>query len=153
MFGRNLHLSFSRIFRKININEFRFIHKIVHNPNRGIFYVKLGNNEERAVLTYKKNGKILDLRTISVPKEHQEEGLARRLTEEAFTYAIVNDYHMYLTCVYIQKYYLVIKNAELEERVIGPPNVLEFPYAETTDPGAIYEIPDPEDFMIKSPKS
>lgn len=114
MFGRNLLLSFSRIFQKINkinINEFRFIHKIVHNPNRGIFYVKLGNNgekilfkknydfwwnlicffycflgakDERAVLTYKKDGKILDLRTISVPKEHQAEGLARRLTEVFF---------------------------------------------------------------------
>ncbi|XP_051158812.1 uncharacterized protein LOC127280079 [Leptopilina boulardi] len=149
MFGRHLLLSFNKILQKININEFRFIHRIVHNPNRGIFYVKLGNNE-RAVLTYQKDGEILDLRTILVPKEHQEEGLARRLTEAAFTYAIVNDYHMYLTCAYVQKYYLAIKNSELEELVVGPPHLLESPYAE--DPNAIYEIPDPEDFMINPPE-
>lgn len=47
MFGRHLLLSFNKILQKININEFRFIHRIVHNPNRGIFYVKLGNNGEK----------------------------------------------------------------------------------------------------------
>lgn len=59
---------------------------------------------------------------------------------------------MYLSCVYIQKYYLAIKNSELEELVVGPPHVLEGPYSEDFDPEAIHEIPDPEDFMINSPK-
>ena len=62
----------------------------------------------------------------------------------------MNDYLLYLTCEYTQKYYLAIKNADMDELVVGPQHVLEGPYSETPNPDAVYELPDPEEFMISS---
>lgn len=57
---------------------------------------------------------------------------------------------MYLTCEYMQKYYLATKNPDLEEYIVGPPHILEGPDSESLDPDVIYELPDPEDFLIYS---
>ncbi|XP_076294787.1 protein lifeguard 3 [Lasioglossum baleicum] len=104
----------------------------------------------RAVLQYRADGKILDMQAINVPYRYTGQGLARLLTETAFTYAIVNYHYMFLTCDYMQKYYLAIKNPDLEELIVGPTNILEGPDSEPLDPNIIYELPDPEDFLIYS---
>ncbi|XP_050595821.1 protein lifeguard 3-like [Bombus affinis] len=104
----------------------------------------------RAVLQYKAERKVLDMQVISVPYRYTGRGLARLLTETAFTYVIVNYLYMYLTCEYMQKYYLAIKNPALEEYIVGPPHILEGPNSEPLDPDIIYELPDPEDFLIYS---
>ncbi|XP_015604668.1 uncharacterized protein LOC107272237 isoform X2 [Cephus cinctus] len=88
------------------------------------------------------------MRSIIVPQEHKGQGLARLLAETAFTYAIINNYYMYLTCVYLQKYYLATKTIELEERVVGPKHILEGPSSKALDPDIIYELPDPEEFDV-----
>ena len=59
---------------------------------------------------------------------------------------------MYLTCDFIKKYYLVVKSPELEEIVVGPSDLLQGPYSESPDPDAVYELPDPEEFMISPPE-
>ncbi|XP_034188019.1 protein NATD1 [Osmia lignaria lignaria] len=127
----------------------RFFHnlKVYHNEKRGLFYIKLDDNS-RAVLQYKSDGKILDMQAINVPYKYTGQGIARLLAETAFTYAIVNYYYLYLTCDYLQKYYLAIKNSDLEELIIGPKHILEGPDSESLDPNIIYELPDPEDFVI-----
>ncbi|CAK9823529.1 Protein lifeguard 1 [Anthophora retusa] len=102
----------------------------------------------RAVLQYKAEGRVLDMQVINVPYRYTGQGFARLLAETAFTYAIVNYYYMYLTCEYMQKYYLAIKTPELEELIVGPPHILEGPDSEPLDPNTIYELPDPEDFLI-----
>lgn len=127
------------------------------------------------MLHYVAEGKVLDMQTIAVPYRYTGQGLARLLAEvlfinlslsnielrrrfkfmllhfqTAFTHAIVNHYYMYLTCEYMQKYYLAIKNPDLEERIVGPPHILEGPDSEPLDPDIIYELPDPEDFLIYS---
>ncbi|XP_028521889.2 protein lifeguard 2-like [Apis cerana] len=104
----------------------------------------------RAVLHYVSEGKVLDMQMINVPHRYTGRGLARLLTETAFTYVILNNYYMYLTCEYMQKYYLAIKNPDLEEYVVGPPHILEGPDSKSLDPNIIYELPDPEDFLIYS---
>lgn len=43
--------------------------------------------------------------------------------QTAFTYAIVNNYYMYLECKYLQKYSLTVKNFDLEKHIVGPPNI------------------------------
>lgn len=50
----------------------------------------------------------------------------------------------------MQKYYLAVKNPDLEEVIVGPSHILEGPDSEALDPDIIYELPDPEDFMIYS---
>ncbi|KAK9299465.1 hypothetical protein QLX08_007489 [Tetragonisca angustula] len=104
----------------------------------------------RAVLQYKAQGKVLDMQVIGVPHRYRGRGIARLLTETAFTYVIVNYLYMYLTCEYMQKYYLATKNPDLEEYIVGPPHILEGPDSEPLDPDIIYELPDPEDFLIYS---
>ena len=52
---------------------------------------------------------------------------------------------MYLTCDYMQKYYLAVKNPDLEDRIVGPPHILGSDY-EALDADN-YELPDPEDFL------
>ncbi|XP_016769262.1 protein NATD1-like isoform X2 [Apis mellifera] len=104
----------------------------------------------RAILHYISEGKVLDMQRINVPHRYTGKGLARLLTETAFTYVILNNYYMYLTCEYMQKYYLAIKNPDLEEYVVGPPHILEGPDSKSLDPNIIYELPDPEDFLIYS---
>lgn len=64
-------------------------------------------------------------------------------TQTAFTYAIVNNYYLFLTCSYTQKYYLANKNEGLEQRVIGPKNVLST--SVTLDPDTFEKLPDPQD--------
>ncbi|KOX68930.1 Protein GTLF3B [Melipona quadrifasciata] len=133
---------------QIKRNKFtRMFYAVYHNENRGLFYVKLDENS-RAVLQYKAQGKVLDMQVISVPYRYRGRGIARLLTETAFTYVIVNYLYMYLTCEYMQKYYLAIKNPDLEEYIVGPPHILEGPDSEPLDPDIIYELPDPEDFLI-----
>ncbi|KAG7211812.1 hypothetical protein KM043_011043 [Ampulex compressa] len=88
------------------------------------------------------------MQSINVPSAYKGQGLARLLAETAFTYAIVNHYYIYLTCEYAQKYYLAVKNPDLEERIVGPPKILDGPDSTAIDPDIIYELPDPEDFMI-----
>ncbi|XP_076761738.1 protein lifeguard 3 [Xylocopa sonorina] len=102
----------------------------------------------RAILHYVAEGKVLDMQVINVPYRYSGRGLARLLTETAFTYAIVNYYYLYLTCEYMQKYYRAVKNPDFEELIVGPPHILEGPDSESLDPNIIYELPDPEDFMI-----
>ncbi|KOC68418.1 Protein GTLF3B [Habropoda laboriosa] len=127
----------------------RFYYTVHHNEKRGLFYVKL-DDSSRAVLQYKAEGKVLDMQVINVPYRYTGQGYARLLAETAFTYAIVNYYYMYLTCEYMQKYYLAVKNPDLEELIVGPPHILEGPDSEPLDPNIIYELPDPEDFLIYS---
>ncbi|XP_071872159.1 protein NATD1 [Bombus fervidus] len=135
---------------QIKRNKFaRLFYAVHHNEKRGLFYVKLDDNS-RAVLQYKAERKVLDMQVISVPYRYTGRGLARLLTETAFTYVIVNYLYMYLTCEYMQKYYLAIKNPALEEYIVGPPHILEGPDSEPLDPDIIYELPDPEDFLIYS---
>ncbi|XP_076231275.1 protein lifeguard 3-like [Calliopsis andreniformis] len=102
----------------------------------------------RAVLQYISDRNVLDMQAINVPYRYTGQGLARLLAESAFTYAIVNYYYMYLTCNYMQKYYLAFKNPSLEDRVVGPPHILEGPTSEPIDRNIIYDLPDPEDFLI-----
>nr|XP_012141015.1 PREDICTED: protein NATD1-like isoform X2 [Megachile rotundata] len=104
----------------------------------------------RAALQYKADGKILDMQAINVPYRYTGQGIARLLAETAFTYAIVNYYYLFLSCDYMQKYYLAVKNSDLEELVVGPMHILEGPDSEPLDPNIIYELPDPEDFLIYS---
>lgn len=54
---------------------------------------------------------------------------------------------MYLTCDYMQKYYLAVKNPDLEDRIVGPQHILEGSDYEPLDTD-IYDPPDPEDFLI-----
>lgn len=70
------------------------------------------------------------------------------ILQTAFTYAIVNSYYMYLRCEYLQKYYLAVKNFDLEKRVIGPSHILEGPDSVALDPDVVYELPDPENFKL-----
>ncbi|XP_017763509.1 PREDICTED: protein NATD1-like [Eufriesea mexicana] len=140
----------SFISLQIKHNKFaRFFYTVHHNEKRGLFYVKLDDNS-RAVLQYRPDGKVLDMQVISVPYRYTGRGIARLLTETAFTHVIVNYYYMYLTCEYMQKYYLAVKNPDLEEYIVGPPHILEGPDSEPLDPNIIYELPDPEDFLIYS---
>ncbi|XP_054001868.1 protein NATD1-like [Hylaeus anthracinus] len=140
----------SFILKQTKRNQYaRFLYTVQHNEKRGLFYVKLDDNS-KAVLHYVAEGKVLDMQTIAVPYRYTGRGLARLLAETAFTHAIVNHYYMYLTCEYMQKYYLAIKNPDLEERIVGPPHILEGPDSEPLDPDIIYELPDPEDFLIYS---
>ncbi|XP_015127810.1 protein NATD1-like [Diachasma alloeum] len=132
----------------LNIIHIRSVYGVFHNPNRRIFYVKLNNND-RAVLLYKKDNNTLDMRSINVPTEYQGRGLARILAEAALTYAIVHDYRIILTCKYMQNFYLATKNRELEERVIGPSNLLS-PSAKSLHPDTIDDLPDPQD-PVNSP--
>ncbi|XP_057330537.1 protein NATD1 [Microplitis mediator] len=113
-------------FSKLIIIQKKFMFGVHHNPKRQIFYIKL-NNYERATLLYKKNDNILDMKSINVPEKFENRGIARLLTEAAFTYAIVNNYYLILTCKYMQRTYEKIKTPELEERVIGPSNFLKAP--------------------------
>ena len=90
------------------------------------------------------------MQVISVPYQYTGRGLARLLAETAFTHAIVNHYYMYLTCDYMQKYYLAVKNPDLEDRIVGPQHILEGSDYEAHD-ADIYDpedLPDPEDFLI-----
>lgn len=66
--------------------------------------------------------------------------------QTAFTYAVVNDYFMYLRCEYLQKYYRAVKNSDLEERIVGPPDILDGPDSTDLHPDTVYELPDPKDF-------
>lgn len=56
---------------------------------------------------------------------------------------------MILTCEYMQKYYLAVKNAEFEERVVGPEHILSGPKSEKLSENLIYDLPDPQDFIVK----
>ena len=122
----------------------RSFYTVHHNEKRGLFYVKL-DDDSRATLQYIADGKVLDMQVISVPYRYTGRGLARLLAETAFTHAIVNHYYMYLTCDYMQKYYLAVKNPDLEDRIVGPPHILGSDY-EPLDANN-YELPDPEDFL------
>lgn len=64
--------------------------------------------------------------------------------QAAFTYAIVNDYYMLLSCEYMQKLYRATRSPELEERVIGPSHILDSIEAAELDPESVYSLPDPE---------
>ncbi|XP_044584329.1 protein NATD1-like [Cotesia glomerata] len=110
---------FSRI-----IIQTRCLFGVHHNPKRQIFYIKLNNNE-RATLLYKKNDNILDIKSVYVPEEFENRGIARLLAEAAFTYAIKENFNLILTCKYTQRVYEKIKSPELEDRVIGPLNLLK----------------------------
>ncbi|XP_076681197.1 protein lifeguard 3-like [Andrena cerasifolii] len=101
----------------------------------------------RATLQYIADGKVLDMQVISVPDRHTGRGLGRLLAESAFTHAIVNHYYMYLTCDYMQKYYLAVKNPDLEDRIVGPPHILEGSDYKPLDADS-YDLPDPQDFLI-----
>lgn len=129
---------------------------------------------EQAVLYYKLNGQVMDLKAINVPSKFKGRGIARLLTEvikhvsiasflicrrvltccivfqTAFTYAIVNDYYLYLTCTYAQKYYLANKNKALEQRIVGPEHILNAPIS--LDLEVFEEEPDPEDPLTKNKK-
>lgn len=48
----------------------------------------------------------------------------------------------------MQKYYLAFKNPSLEERIVGPPHILDGPASEPIERNFIYDLPDPEDFLI-----
>lgn len=101
------------------------------------------------MLHYIAEGRVLDMQGINVPYQYSGKGLARLLAETAFTYAIVNYYYMYLSCDYMQRYYLAVKNPDLEEVVVGPPHLLEGPDSESLDnPRTPHELPDPDDFNI-----
>ncbi|XP_026674812.1 uncharacterized protein LOC108631583 isoform X1 [Ceratina calcarata] len=153
-------------------NYARTIYTVHHNEKRGLFYVKLEDNS-RAVLHYIAEGRVLDMQRINVPYQYSGKGLARLLAEvqvfatykqpvslevhaiilsicfqTAFTYAIVNYYYMYLSCDYMQRYYLAVKNSDLEEVVVGPPHLLEGPDSESLDPISPHELPDPDEFNI-----
>ncbi|KMQ89846.1 protein lifeguard 1-like protein [Lasius niger] len=88
------------------------------------------------------------MQSVTVPAKYKSQGLARLLAETAFTYAIVNNYYMYLRCEYLQKYYRAVKNPDLEERVVGPPHILNGPDSASSDSNVINELPDPEDFKF-----
>lgn len=88
------------------------------------------------------------MQSVTVPAEYKGQGLARFLAETAFTYAIVNNYYMYLRCEYLQKYYRAVKNPDLEERIVGPPHILDGPDSTSLDSDIIDKLPDPEDFKF-----
>ncbi|XP_031778751.1 protein NATD1-like [Nasonia vitripennis] len=129
----------------------RLLHEVHHSPAKRIFYVTLDPIfDKQAVLYYKLNGQVMDLKAINVPSKFKGRGIARLLTETAFTYAIVNDYYLYLTCKYTQKYYLANKNKALEQRIVGPEHVLNAPIS--LDLEVFEEEPDPEDPLTKNKK-
>ncbi|XP_031832088.1 protein NATD1 [Nomia melanderi] len=146
LFRYCIYCTFNQIKRN-HYARFYSNYTVHHNEKRGLFYVKL-DDKLRAVLQYVADGRVLDMQSINVPYRYTGHGLARLLAETAFTYAILNHYYMFLTCEYMQKYYLAIKNPDLEELVVGPQNILEGFGSEPLDPNIIYELPDPEDFSI-----
>lgn len=42
----------------------------------------------------------------------------------------------------MQKYYLAFKNPSLEERIVGPPHILDGPASEPIERNFIYDLPD-----------
>ena len=65
------------------------------------------------------------------------------LLQTAFTYAIMNNYYLYLTCSYAQKYYLANRNANLDKRIVGPKNILGA--SVRWDQDSFDKEPDPQD--------
>ncbi|XP_014219408.2 protein NATD1-like [Copidosoma floridanum] len=129
----------------------RSLHEVRHNLGKNVFYVVLDETyNKKAVLIYKIRDRVMDLRAINVPPAYKGRGLARLLTETAFTYAIINDYLLFLTCSYTQKYYLANKNPELTERVVGPKSILGLPVS--LDPETFEEEADPEDSLPSEKK-
>ncbi|XP_026674814.1 uncharacterized protein LOC108631583 isoform X3 [Ceratina calcarata] len=117
-------------------NYARTIYTVHHNEKRGLFYVKLEDNS-RAVLHYIAEGRVLDMQRINVPYQYSGKGLARLLAE------------VQVFATYKQpRYYLAVKNSDLEEVVVGPPHLLEGPDSESLDPISPHELPDPDEFNI-----
>lgn len=143
MFGITSSLFVKLKQSKIQIS-IRIFHRVRHNENRQIFYVKLTKNE-RAILLYTRDDNVLDMRSVTVPKSHQGRGLARLLAESAFTYAIIHNYFLILSCKYMQKVFLANRTKELEERVVGPVNILQESERGHFDPGSVDDLPDPEE--------
>ncbi|KAK0167924.1 hypothetical protein PV327_001777 [Microctonus hyperodae] len=124
----NIKITFftSFIFKqtKLQIIQKRYLHKVQHNINRQIFYIKL-ETAEKAVLLYNKNDNILDIKSVNVPEQYRRQGIGRLLAETAITYAVLNNYRLILTCRFMQRYfYNSIKNTHLEKHIIGPLNIL-----------------------------
>uniref|UniRef100_A0ABD2W9U4 Protein NATD1 n=1 Tax=Trichogramma kaykai TaxID=54128 RepID=A0ABD2W9U4_9HYME len=99
----------------------RSLYDVRHNPKNRLFYVQI--EEKQATLNYKIEGIIMNLLSIKIPKTHKGQGIAKLLTKTAFTYAINNNYYLYLTCSYTQKYYLAHKNKQLMAKVVGPTEI------------------------------
>ncbi|KAJ8668599.1 hypothetical protein QAD02_010262 [Eretmocerus hayati] len=136
---------------KLDCRITRLLHKVHHNKNRQIFYVSFDIYEKTAVLQYNLENKVMDLRAIYVPDKYTGKGIARLLTETAITYAIKNNYFLFLTCTYTQKYYLCYKNSALEELIIGPQHILDANVS--IDVRCFQAEPDPQDFFPQERKN
>nr|XP_046475976.1 protein NATD1 [Neodiprion pinetum] len=136
----------ARIKSAIRPIGLRYLYGVNHDP--GVFYVKLHPND-RAVLLYKQNDRVLDMYAVEVPKKHEGKGLGRLLAETAFIYVIVRNYRMHLTCTYLQRYYETIKTQQLSAYVVGPPHLLTGPHPvamfPTVEADKLEGMPDPTD--------
>ncbi|XP_014471691.1 PREDICTED: protein NATD1-like [Dinoponera quadriceps] len=123
----------------------RFLHDVQHSRNHS-FFVQL-DDKSRAVLNYEADGRVLYMRSVVVPDKYRGRGLARLLAETAFTYAIVNNYYMYLQCEYLQTYYLTVKNFDLEKHIVGPSDILEDRSSLLLDLDTVHELPEPKNLQ------
>lgn len=77
--------------------------KVIHDENKGEFYVQFG--KDKAYLSYEKlpNGTV-DLFHTEVPNELRGKGLAGVLTQEALNHMVRKNQPITVTCTYIKKY-------------------------------------------------
>uniref|UniRef100_A0A1I8AYC7 Protein NATD1 n=1 Tax=Meloidogyne hapla TaxID=6305 RepID=A0A1I8AYC7_MELHA len=77
-------------------------------------------DKNQAILEYKKlPNKVLELYHTEVPKEYGGKGIAKDLVKGAFRYCIDNNYKVYPTCSYVQKYSKDLATEEEKKIVVA----------------------------------
>lgn len=78
-------------------------HKIIHEPDKHIFYIDL-DNAEMAYLKYRiLDNNQIDFTSTLVPKTHRGQGIAAQLVAEGFAWADQENLTIKASCWYAQK--------------------------------------------------
>ncbi|CAK5056600.1 unnamed protein product [Meloidogyne enterolobii] len=92
---------------------------VEHNIKNLFFFIRLADKNQ-AILEYKKlPNQILELYHTEVPKEFGGKGIAKDLVKGAFRYCIDNNYKIYPTCSYVQKYSKDLATEEEKKIVVA----------------------------------
>uniref|UniRef100_A0A915CNN9 Protein NATD1 n=1 Tax=Ditylenchus dipsaci TaxID=166011 RepID=A0A915CNN9_9BILA len=95
------------------------IHKVEHNLKNLYFFIRMADSA-KAVLEYKKHPKsIIEMYHTEVPDQHRGKGLAEKLVKEAFHYCLQNNYKVYPTCSYVDKYAKLFSSEEEKKIVVS----------------------------------
>jgi uncharacterized protein len=86
---------------------------IKHDEKNGEFY--LLTSDGRALLSYTRDGDVLDFHHTFVPDELRGQGIAQKLVEAGFEYVKKNNLKVFPSCPYVLR--VVSKNEGLKEWV------------------------------------